>query len=146
VTYDTPARVMKMLGVKKVGVLAYGSAQSSVDAANSFMKYAVPGVGLDPAYTNTSVDFGTSDVGPLVLGIKNAGVNGVYLPMVAATNIAVAQGLQQSGVNMKAIVLATGYGQDFLTRRPRRRCRRAHFAVPAKPVEGGPATKQFQPT
>ena len=146
VTYDTPARVMKMLGVKKVGVLAYGSAQSSVDAANSFMKYAVPGVGLDPAYTNTSVDFGTSDVGPLVLGIKNAGVNGVYLPMVAATNIAVAQGLQQSGVNMKAIVLATGYGQDFLDSPAAKALpSSAIFAVPAKPVElKDAATKQFQ--
>ena len=49
-----------------------------------------------------------------MLGIKNAGADAVYLPMAAATNIAVVQGLQQNGVEMKASMLATGYGQDFL--------------------------------
>ena len=65
-------------------------------------------------YTNTSVDFGSSDVGPLVLGMKNAGANGAYLPLVASSNIAIIQGLQQNGVNMKALVMPTGYGQDLL--------------------------------
>ena len=113
-TYDFPARIMKQLGVKKVGVLAYGAASSSVASAKALMNYAVPEVGLDPAYTNTSIDFGSSDVGAPVLGIKNAGADGVYLPMAAATNVAVAQGLQQNGVNMKAVIMGTGYGQDFL--------------------------------
>ena len=112
--YDISARVMKQLGATKVGALAYGAAAASVSSAKAFMNYAVPAVGLDPAYTNTSVDFGSSDVGPLVLGIKNSGINAVYLPMAAATNIAVAQGLQQSGVNMKATILGNGYGQGLL--------------------------------
>ena len=145
-TYDTPARAMKMLGAKKVGVLAYGAASSSVSTAKAFMNYAVPGVGLDPAYTNTSVDFGTSDVGPLVLGIKNAGIDAVYLPMAASTNIAVAQGLQQNGVDMKATILATGYGQDFLDSPAAATVpSSAIFSAPGKPVElKDPATKQFQ--
>jgi len=145
-TYDTVARAMKMLGVEKAAVLAYGAASSSVATAKAFMSFAVPGVGLDPAYTNTSVDFGSSDVGPLVLGIKNAGADGVYLPMAAATNIAVAQGLEQNGVDMKATILATGYGQDFLdspvaTALPSS----AIFTAPGKPVElKDAATKRFQ--
>src|SRR5882757_10275952 len=73
-TYDLPARIMKQLGVKKVGVLAYGAASSSVASAKALMNYAVPEVGLDPTYTNTSLDFGGSDVGAPVLGLKNAGV------------------------------------------------------------------------
>ena len=146
VTYDIPARVMKMLGAKKVGVLGYGSASSSVAAAKAFMSYAVPGVGLDPVYTNTSVDFGTLDVAPLVLGIQNSGIDGVYLPMAASTNIAIAQGLQQSGDNMKAVLLATGYGQDFLDSSAAKVLpSSAIFSVPGKPVElKDPATKQFQ--
>jgi branched-chain amino acid transport system substrate-binding protein len=112
--YDSTARAMKLAGAKKVAALAYGAATSSVASAKAFMNYAVPGVGLDPVYTNTSLEFGSSDVGPAVLGIKNAGADAVYLPMAAATNIAVVQGLQQSGVEMKASLLATGYGQDFL--------------------------------
>ena len=78
------------------------------------MDYAVPSQKLDPVYTNTAVEFGTLDVSPQVLGIKQSGANGVYLPMAAATNAAVAQGLQQSGVNMKAVIIANGYGQELL--------------------------------
>ena len=74
----------------------------------------MPEVGLDAVYTNTTLDFGTTDVGPVVLGIKNAGADAVYLPMVANSNLAVVQGLQQNGVAMKSEILATGYGQDLL--------------------------------
>ena len=106
VIYDTAAKVMKQAGAKKVAALAYGAASSSVASAKAFMNYAVPGVGLDPVYTNTAIDFGTPDVSPSVLGIKNAGADAVYLPMAAATNVAVVQGLQQNGVDMKASLLA----------------------------------------
>ncbi len=92
----------------------YGASASSAASAETLQKYAVPKQGMDAVYTNTTVEFGTSDVGPLVLGIKNAGADGVYLPMVSETNFAVVQGLQQNGVTSKANVLATGYGQDLL--------------------------------
>ena len=105
---------MKQLGAKKTGALAYGASASSSASAKTLQDFAVPAVGLDPVYTNTTVEFGTSDVGPLVLGIKNSGADAVYLPMVAASNIAVIEGLAQNGVEMKANVLATGYGQAFL--------------------------------
>jgi ABC-type branched-subunit amino acid transport system substrate-binding protein len=145
-TYDAAARVMKMAGATKAAVLAYGAASSSVSTAKAFMSYAVPALGLDPAYTNTTVDFGSSDVGPLVLGIQKAGADGVYLPMAAATNVAVAQGLQQSGVNMKAVILATGYGQEFLDSPPAKSLpASSFFTVPDTPVEAKTAaTKRFQ--
>ncbi len=113
-SYDNTAKVMKQLGAKKTAALAYGQSASSTASAKTLQDFAVPAVGLDPVYTNTSVDFGTSDVGPLVLGIKNSGADAVYLPMVAASNFAVVQGLAQNGVDMKANILATGYGQDLL--------------------------------
>jgi len=144
--YDTTARAMKLAGAKKIAALAYGAATSSVASAKAFMNYAVPGVGLDPVYTNTSLDFGSSDVGPPVLGIKNSGADSVYLPMAAATNIAVTQGLQQSGVDMKASVLATGYGQDFLDSPAAQGFpSSALFVDGYKPVElKTPETKKFQ--
>jgi len=114
VTSDTIPQVMKKLGATKVAALAYGASASSSAAATNLQKFAVPKAGLKAVYTNTSVDFGTSDVGPLVLGIKNSNADAVYLPMVASTNLAVVQGLAQNGVTMKANVLATGYGQDLL--------------------------------
>jgi branched-chain amino acid transport system substrate-binding protein len=146
-TYDGPARVMKMLGAKKAGALAYGAASSSVSSAKAFMNYAVPEVGLDAAYTNTSVDFGTSDVGPLVLGIKNAGVDAVYLPMAASTDVAIAQGLVQNNVDMKATIMAQGYGQEFLDSPVAEQLPDSTiFTLGNKPVElaKDPAVKKFR--
>jgi branched-chain amino acid transport system substrate-binding protein len=146
VIYDTIARMMKQAGAKKVAALAYGAASSSVASAKAFMNYAVPGVGLDPTYTNTAIDFGTPDVSPAVLGIKNAGADAVYLPMAAATNIAVVQGLQQNDVNMKASLLATGYGQDFLDSPAAKNFpSSAFFLTSYRPVEvPNAATKKLQ--
>ena len=114
VSYDLLPKVMKKMGAKKVAALAYGISASSTAAAQNLQKLAVPKVGLDAVYTNTTLDFGTTDVGPVVLGMKNAGADAVYLPLVANSNFAVVQGLQQNGVPMKSEVLATGYGQDLL--------------------------------
>jgi len=114
VTTDLGARIMKQLGAKKVAALGYGISPSSSNAAKSFTEFAAPAVGLDGVYTNTTVDFGSTDVGPLVLGIKNAGADGAYYAMNANTNIAIAQGLKQNGVDMKANLMATGYGQQLL--------------------------------
>jgi branched-chain amino acid transport system substrate-binding protein len=114
VTTDLGAKIMKQLGAKKVAALGYGVSPSSSNAAKAFNQYAVPSVGLESVYTNTTVDFGATDVGPLVLGIKNAGADAAYYAMVANTNLAIVQGLKQSGVNMKANLMATGYGQQLL--------------------------------
>jgi branched-chain amino acid transport system substrate-binding protein len=115
VVYDNLPKLMKQMGATKVAALAYGISASSTAAAENFQKFAVPAVpGLKAVYTNTTVDFGSTDVGPQVLGIKNAGADAVYLPLVASSNIAVVQGLAQNGVKMKSTVLATGYGQPLL--------------------------------
>ena len=92
VTYDGVPKLMKKMGATKVAALGYGISPSSTAAAENLQKFAVPEVGLKAVYTNTTVDFGTTDVGPQVLGIKNAGADAVYLPLVANTNIAVVQG------------------------------------------------------
>ena len=145
-TYDGAARIMQMAGAKKIGALAYGAASSSVASAKALMTYAAPELHLDPAYTNTSIDFGASDVGAPVLGLKNAGADGVYLPMAAATNVAVAQGLAQNGVPMKAVLMGTGYGQDFLDSPAAKSLPSSTFFLSGfKPVElKDPATKRFQ--
>jgi branched-chain amino acid transport system substrate-binding protein len=111
---DGTTRIIKKLGGTKVATLAYGISSSSVASAKTLQQYAVPALGMKAVYTNPSVDFGTSDVGPLVLGIKNAGADAAYLPLVASSNFAVIQGLQQNNVTMKALVMPTGYGQDLL--------------------------------
>jgi ABC-type branched-subunit amino acid transport system substrate-binding protein len=145
-SYTTSPKVMKQLGATKTAALAYGASASSTASAKTLQQYAVPAAGLDPVYTNTTVDFGSTDVGPLVLGIKNSGADAVYLPMVAASNIAVVQGLAQNGVEMKANILATGYGQELLDS-PVAKTFKPNTVVfqTYKPVElKDKATKQFQ--
>ncbi len=114
VQYTSLPNVMKKLGGEKVAAVAYAVSASSTAAAENLQKYAVPAVGLDPVYLNTTVEFGTTDVGPLVLAMKNAGADAVYLPMVASSNFAVLITAAQNNLEFKAAVLATGYGQDLL--------------------------------
>jgi ABC-type branched-subunit amino acid transport system substrate-binding protein len=114
VSFDVGAKIIQAQGGKKVASLGYGISPSSSEAAKSFNKFAVPSAGLEAVYTNTTVDFGSTDVSPLVLGIKNAGADSAFYAMNGNTNLAIAQGLAQNGVNMKAQLMATGYGQDLL--------------------------------
>jgi len=114
VSYDVGPKIAKALGATKMASLGYGVSPSSTAAAKSNGKYAAPAAGLKSVYTNTTVDFGSTDVGPIVLGLKNAGADAVYLPLDGNTNLAIAQGLQQNNVPMKAVLMASGYGQAML--------------------------------
>jgi branched-chain amino acid transport system substrate-binding protein len=144
--YDNSTKVMKQLGATKSAAIAYGASASSTASAKTLQEYAAPAVGLDPVYTNTSVDFGSSDVGPIVLGLKNSGADAAYLPLVASTDFAILEGLAQNGVDMKALLLPTGYGQTLLDS-PLAKTLKSNvvFFQTYKPVElQDKATKQFQ--
>ena len=146
-TYDTATRVMKDMGAKKVAAVGYGASPSSSESAKATETYGADAVGLKGVYLNNTLEFGGTDVGPIVLGIKNSGADGLYLPLDSDTNFAIVQGLQQNGVKMKSNVLATGYSQDLLdqpiakTITPQRRDVQPRY----RPVElGGKAVKQFR--
>jgi branched-chain amino acid transport system substrate-binding protein len=113
-TYDTTAKMAKKLGATKMASVAYQISPSSTASAEATQKYGAPAHDLEPVYLNTSLEFGTKDVQPIVLGIKNSGADALYLPLDSDTNFAVVQALQQNGVKMKANILATGYSQDLL--------------------------------
>jgi branched-chain amino acid transport system substrate-binding protein len=114
VTFDTTGKIMKALGGTKVAAVGYGISQSSSLGAKLTADVVAPAVGMEGVYTNTTVDFGTTDVSPVVLGIKNSGADAAYYTMNANTNLAIAAGLLQNGVKMKAQLMATGYGEDLL--------------------------------
>ncbi len=144
--YDNLTKLMKKAGAKKLAGVAYGASASSSASAKTTVNIAGPAQGLDPVYLNTTVEFGTSDVGPLVLGIKNAGADAAYMPMVASSNIALVQGLEQNGVDMKFNALMTGYGQPLLDSPAAKTLKpNTYFMQTYKPVEvNDKATKQFQ--
>jgi branched-chain amino acid transport system substrate-binding protein len=144
-TYDSGARLMKKLGGTKFGVVGYGISPSSSENAKAWYNYAAPAAGLDPTYLNNTVDFGSTDVGPVVLGIKNSGADAVYMPLNPETNFAIIQGLQQNGVQTKVTISATGYGQDLLDSPVAQVLKPTDVLLNSfRPIElGGKAVKQY---
>jgi branched-chain amino acid transport system substrate-binding protein len=147
IIFTNGTNVAKQLGATKIGSVGYGVSPSSSGVAKDTQKYAAAASGLKPVYLNTAVDFGSTDVGPIVLGLKNAGADAVYLPLDGNTNLAIAQGLQQAGVPMKAILMASGYGQAMLDSPITKTLNSADVVSQIyKPAElkNDPAVKQFQ--
>jgi branched-chain amino acid transport system substrate-binding protein len=144
--YDNLTKLMKQAGAKKLAGVAYGASASSTASAKTTVNIAGPAQGLEPVYLNTTVEFGTSDVGPLGLGIKNSGADAAYMPMVAESNLALVQNLEQNGVDMKFNALMTGYGQNLLDSPTAKTLKsNTYFMQTYKPVEvKDAATKQFQ--
>lgn len=144
--YDNLTKLMKQAGATKLAGVAYGASASSTASAKTTVNIAGPAQGLDPVYLNTTVEFGTSDVGPLGLGIKNAGADAAYMPMVAESNLALVQNLEQNGVDMKFNALMTGYGQNLLDSPTAKTLKsNTYFMQTYKPVEvNDAATKQFR--
>ncbi len=143
---DNAVKMMKKLGATKIGAVGYGQSPASGTSAKATETYAADAQGVKGVYLNTALDFGSTDVGPVVLGLQNAGADGVYLPLAAGTNFAIVDALRQNGVEMKANVLATGYGRDLLTQPVAKNMRPQDLlTTPYKPVElGGSAVKEFQ--
>jgi branched-chain amino acid transport system substrate-binding protein len=107
------AAIFKELGVTKVAAFGYGTSPSSTDSAKA-AAVAFKKEGLTSCYLNTSIPFGTVAVAPIALSMKNAGCTGAYMAMDANTNFAILTAAKQAGVDMKAAVSATGYGQTLL--------------------------------
>jgi branched-chain amino acid transport system substrate-binding protein len=147
-TSSVLAQFMKDQGVTKVAGLGYSVSQSSSAAAKKFVDVAAPAVGMTGAYTNTSIPFGGTNVGPIILDMKKAGVDGVYLPMDNNTNYGVVNSAEQNGLNFKAAVMATGYGQELLdqpTTLATAEGKPVFMAVAGTPVElNTTATKKYQ--
>ena len=106
---------MKKLGATKVAAIGYGVSPSSSETAKATENYARRGARAQGRVPNNTASTSAAPTSvPIVLGIKNSGADGVYLPLDSNTNFAIIQGLQQNGVTMKATCSATGYGQDLL--------------------------------
>jgi len=103
----------KSVGATKVGAVGYGNSPSAAMAATGAVDSA-KAVGLHGGFLDNTLPLGSTNVGPVVQQIKASGVNGLYLPIDGNTAFAIVQGLQQAGVRLRSVVLATGYGQDTL--------------------------------
>ena len=113
--YSGPGEFYSGQGATKVAGIAYvsPSSQQGLDAGLASMEAA----GLEIGYTNKTVQFGSTDVGPLVLGIMESGADAVYPTINFDTTLALVAGLHQAGWE-GLIYSPTGYGADLLGSEP----------------------------
>jgi branched-chain amino acid transport system substrate-binding protein len=124
----------KSLGGTKAATVSFDTASSSGAALASVQ--SAEHAGLRRGYVNVKVPFGSKDVGSIVLGIKNSGADVLYLPVTPETAFAIVGGLKQSGVKIKSVLLATGYGADLLKSEPAVQAAQGlGFVSPGAPVE-----------
>jgi branched-chain amino acid transport system substrate-binding protein len=107
-TYGT---LMKKLGITNVGGVAYSISPSSYNVVKSWAVSAGM-AGIKVGYLNTHLPFGDTNVGPVAIQMKNAGVNGFYSAVVTSTSFAMVEALKQEDVKFTAI-MPTGYGGDL---------------------------------
>jgi len=141
----TNGQFMKMEGVTTVGALGYSISPSSAEAAKGFGESA-KAAGLKEGYVNASFPFGGTNVQPVALAMKAAGVDGMYATVDPNTGFALITGLRQVGDNVKVALLPTGYGADTLQAGPGalQAAQDVYFGLGYEPVEmQTAATKQF---
>jgi branched-chain amino acid transport system substrate-binding protein len=146
ISNDYITKFLKKLGATKLGAVGYGISPSSSESAKAVYQYGSKAAGMTPTYLNTNVDFGSTDVGPVVLGVKNSGADSLVFQMNPETGIAILQGLAQNGYQLKASILSAGYGQDVLDSPAAKSLPpNTIFLSVFRPVEtGGAAVKQLR--
>jgi branched-chain amino acid transport system substrate-binding protein len=141
----TLSSFFKLVGVTTVGTLGYGISPLSAENAKASAESARQG-GLKVGYVNSNFPFGSTDVGPVALGMKNGGVDGFTSATDPNTSFALIKGLRQAGVDLKAALLPTGYGNDTLQAGPGalNAAQNVYFGNQYEVAEmQTPATKQF---
>jgi branched-chain amino acid transport system substrate-binding protein len=110
-------QIFKLLGATVIGTLGYGISPASADAAKG-AAISSQYVGLKVGYQNDSFPFGSTNVGPVALAMKSAGVNGLTAVVDPNTGFALITALRQAGDDLKVALLPTGYGGDLLQAGP----------------------------
>ena len=141
----TFGQILKLLGATNLGTLGYGVSPSSADSAKSASKSA-EAAGLKGGYVNANFPFGSTNVQPIALAMKSAGIDSFYASVDPNTGFALIQALRQAGVNLKAAILPDGYGADTLQAGPGAlaEAQNVYFTLGYEPVEmNTTATKQL---
>jgi branched-chain amino acid transport system substrate-binding protein len=143
--YTQTGLQFKGLGATNIAAVGYAGIPSSADTAKS-TAISSQLAGIKVGYLNANLPLGISDVGPDVLAMKAAGVDGLTAALTANTTFAIVQGLRQQGVHLKVALLDSGYGGDLTSGGPgfQQIGQGLYFLTAFEPVElHTPATEQF---
>ncbi|WP_045878385.1 ABC transporter substrate-binding protein [Pseudofrankia sp. DC12] len=141
----TVGTFFKAQGVTSLGALGYAISPTSAETAKAAGESAKK-AGIKVGYVNAAIPFGTTDIGPVALAMKSAGVDGLALQIDPNTSFALITALRDQGVDIKAALLPTGYGGDLLGAGPGalNDAQGAFFGLQFEPIEmQTAATKQF---
>jgi len=141
---STFGEFFKSQGCTKVG--GVGNTGPSSGRAAKQAVISAQNAGLQAGYLETKLAPDSTDTGPAVLGIKSSGTDCLYVPVTPALAFALTASLKQAGVNMKAVVIPTGYGGDILENKAGVQAAQGiDFMSGGLPVEADTdATKAFQ--
>jgi branched-chain amino acid transport system substrate-binding protein len=142
----TFGQFFKMRGVTNVASVGYGVEPSSWETAKA-VALAAQNAGLKVGYLNLNFPLGSTNVGPLVLAMKDAGVDGLSTSIITNSTFAIIQGLKQQGVDLKAAIPPVGYGGDLVQGGPgaEHDAQGVYFTSAWEPVEmHTAATQKFQ--
>ena len=112
-SYNDVSKLLKSTGVKSVAVLAYNISPSATLSANQLIETDTK-LGLKNCYANLSVPYGSVDFTADVLQMKQAGCQAVVGTFESASNIGLATGIKNAGLNIKQFYY-TSYAQASLS-------------------------------
>jgi ABC-type branched-subunit amino acid transport system substrate-binding protein len=142
----TFGQFFKSRGVTNLASVGYGIEPSSAEVAKG-VALSAEHEGIKVGYLNTNFPLGSTNVGPMVLAMKDAGVDGLSTGIITNSTFAIVDGLKQQGVNLKAAIPPTGYGGDLAQGGPsaQQEAQGLYFISGYEPVEmNTSATQMFQ--
>jgi branched-chain amino acid transport system substrate-binding protein len=142
----TFGEIFKNGGATNIGTLGYGISPTSSQSAKGAAESA-KAAGLKAGYVNANFAFGSTNVQPVAIAMKNKGIDGVTMSVDPNTSYALIDALRNLGVKLKVAYLATGYGADTSQAGPKtlQSAQGVYFSAPYQPVEmKTPATQRFQ--
>ena len=138
-------RLLKQEGGTVVGTLGYGISPSSSESAKG-TALSAKAAGLKSGYVNSNFTFGSTDVQPIAIAMKDAGVDSVYSSTDPNTSFALITALKNLGHKVKVAEFPIGYGGDLTQAGPGAldAAQGVIFGLNFEPVEmHTAATKQF---
>ncbi len=141
--YTTSGTFFKSQGVTNLGAVGYSASPSSAASARSAAASA-QAQGIKAGYVNDSFQFGSTNVAPVALAMKSAGVNGITVNTEPSTVFALVTALNQQGVHLKVALAPTGYGGDLASAGPaaQQAAQGVFFETAYEPVEMHTAATQ----
>ena len=143
--YSQSGEIFAKLGAKNLASIGYPIPSSEDTAKATAISAKI--AGLKVGYLNTSLPLGSTNVGPIVLAMKDAGVDSLSPSIISNSSFAILEGLKQQGIQIKAAVLAQGYGGDLALGGPGavQSSQGVYFPLGYEPVEmHTAATEKFQ--